>query len=265
MVDAYAELDFLTRSRNRVRVLRLLATGEYTAHELVESTDISKTTVDRVLDAFTERGWVVETGEEYTTTRFGDMLADDYDRFVESMDVACRLGPYRELLPVDEMDFDIRLLTEAKVTDPDRLDTLQSVDRWVQLIRGSDHVRFLANTANEQIVRVMHEQVVSHGTVHESVFTPELFEYMRRRPELCALHREMIRAGAAFYRTPEATERPWFLAVYDDLVGMGGFDESGTIRTGFESEAAPVLDWAERTFESARNDATRLTVDDFSG
>jgi predicted transcriptional regulator len=265
MVDAHGELDFLTRSENRVTVLGLLATRPYDERELVETTEISRTTIGRILEAFSERGWIKATDGGYTTTRFGDLLAADYERFRESMELARRLAPYRHLLPVEEMDFDLRLLTEAKVTDPDRLDTLQSVDRWAELIRQSDHVRFLANTANELIVRIMHEQVVENDTRHETVFTPDLFEYVRSRTELREMFREMMQAGASFYRAAEGTELSWFLAVYDDRVGVGGFDDSGTIQTGFEAEATPVLEWAEDTFESYRSRGTPLTVDDFSG
>jgi predicted transcriptional regulator len=263
MVDAHAELDFLIRSENRVTVLSLLARRRYSERELVETTEMSKTTVNRILEDFTERGWIEEADEAYTTTRFGDVLADDYERFRESMDLASRLGPYRHLLPMEEMGFDLRLLTDAKVTDPDRLDTLQSVDRWTELIRQADRVRFLANTANEPIIRTTRNAIVEDDTAHESVFTPALYDYIRKRPGLCEMFREMLREGASFYRAADGTDMPWFIALYDDLVGVGGFDESGTVQTGFESDAEPVFEWAEGTFESHRVDATPLTVEDF--
>jgi predicted transcriptional regulator len=263
MVDAHAELDFLIRSENRVTVLSLLATRPHSERELVETTEMSKTTVNRILGDFTDRGWIDEAEGAYTTTRFGDLLADDYERFRESMDLACRLGPYRHLLPMEKMDFDIRLLTDAKITDPDRLDTLQSVDRWTELIRQADRVRFLANTANEPIIRTTRNAIVEDDTAHESVFTPALYDYIRKRPGLCEMFREMLREGARFYRAVEGTEIPWFIALYDDLVGVGGFDESGTIQTGFEADAEPIFQWAEGTFESYRDEATRLTVEDF--
>lgn len=266
MVDAHAELEFLVRSENRVAVLGLLATRPHTERELVETTTMSATTVGRILSDFAERGWIEDAASDgaYATTRFGDLLAADYERFRESMDLAARLGPHRDLLPTEEMDFDLRVLTGATVTDPDRLDTLQSVDRWAELLRGADRVRFLANTGNELIIRITREEVVDGELAHEAVFTPELYEYVLSRPELCEMHREMIRAGAAFYRAAEGTDVPWFLALYDDLVGVGGFDESGTVRTGFESDADPVLRWAEEAFESRRDDATRLDADDFA-
>lgn len=264
MVDPHAELDFLIRSENRVTVLELLATRPCTERELAETTEMSETTVGRILMDFIERGWIEEADGTYTTTRFGDLLADDYERFHESMDLAARLGPHRDLLPFEEMDFDLRLLTEAKVTDPDRLDTLQSVDRWAELIRQSDHVRFLANTANELIIRITRDEVVENDMTHTSIFTPSLYDYVANRPELSEMHREMIREGGSFYRAPDGTDNSWFLALYDDLVGIGGFDESGTIQTGFESNADPIFQWAEETFESYRAEATRLAVDDFS-
>jgi len=263
MVDAHSELEFLVRSENRVTVLELLAARPHTERELAEATDISDTTVGRVLDGFSERGWIEATDDGYATTRFGDLLAADYDRFRESMELSRRLARHRHLLPMAEIDFDLRLLNDAKVTDPDRLDTLQSVDRWAELMRRSERVRFLANTANELIIRIMHEQIVEDDTAHETIFTPDLFEYVRSHPDLCEMFREMSREGARFYRAAEGTEQSWFLAIYDDLVGVGGFDESGTIQTGFEATAPPIREWAEETFEAYRSDATPLTIDDF--
>jgi len=264
MVDPHAELDFLIRSENRVTILELLATNPSSERGLSESTEMSETTVRRILEDFNERGWIEETEGMYTTTQFGDLLAEDYERFHDSMDLASRLGPHRDLLPIEEMDFDLRLLTKAKVTDPDRLDTLQSVDRWAELIRQSDHVRFLANTANELIIRITRDEIVENDMRHTSIFTPSLYDYITEYPELSEMHREMLRAGANFYRAPAGTDNSWFLALYDDLVGIGGFDESGTIQTGFEANADPAFQWAKETFESCRANASQLTVEDFS-
>jgi predicted transcriptional regulator len=120
MVDAFEAISFLTRSENRVAVLTCLAGGAYTERELVTETGVSDVTAGRILEDFTERGWVTETDDGYRTTRLGGLLAEDYGRLHDSMDLACRLGPAQGLLPTEEMDFDLRRLTEAKVTRSER-------------------------------------------------------------------------------------------------------------------------------------------------
>lgn len=62
------------------------------------------------------------------------------------------------------------------------------------------------------------------------------------------------------YRSSDP-ELPTGIALYDDLVGIGGFDESGSLQAVIESRADPVVEWLRSTYEAARSDATPLTPD----
>lgn len=265
MVNAFKQISFLTRSENRVTILRTLGGGPYTERELVAETGVSDVTVKRVLEDFTERGWVVETDDGYTTTRLGDLLAEDYARFRESMDLACRLGPVRDLLPLEAMEFDLRHLTDGRVSDPDTLDSIQAVDRRTQLLRRSDRVigTGTAHDATTLVAEPFREAVVEEDLEFQVVVSKAYYERARSRAELREPLRDILRAGGEMYL---ASERVFSasVALFDDLATITGYDDSGDIAVGIESRADPVREWVRATYEGYCSTATPLSVDDFA-
>lgn len=266
MVDPFGEISFLTRSENRVTVLETLAEAAHTERELVEATGISDVTVGRVLDDFEERGWIRETDGGYRTTKEGDLLAGDYRRLADSMNVAARIGPVREYLPVEEMDFDFRHLADARISDPETFAPLRAVDRWKRLIRDSDRVVGVApvTSATTVVAEPFHEEVVENGMAFEVVVSTEYYETAGARPELRRLLREQLRAGMEMFLADEADEPLPFVATFDDLAAISGYDEAGTLRVGIETHADPVHEWIHDTYRTYRDGGRRLTVEDFA-
>jgi len=129
MVDPFGEISFLTRSENRVRVLMALADKPRTERRLVDETGISDVTAGRIIEDFADRGWIREDDGTYRMSTVGELVADDYRRLEDSMDLACRLAPVLEYLPLEEMDFEFRHLTDARVSDPERFEPIRAVDR----------------------------------------------------------------------------------------------------------------------------------------
>lgn len=265
MADPFEEISFLTRSENRVEVLDTLSQGAYTERELVEETGISDVTVGRIIDDFLDRGWLRETQEGYETTRFGDLLAEDYARLSESMDLACRLAPVRDALPIDEMGFDLRHLTDARVPDPETFDSLQSLDRWVQRLRESDSFLGIAaeSQASVAVGRPYRDEVVENEMEFGVVISQAYYEEVNSNPELVGYLREIIEAGGDFYLASEVEDFGFSLAAYDEKAGIVGFDDAGDVRARIETQAEPVREWVCDTYESYREDATRLAPEDF--
>lgn len=266
MVDAFGAVSFLTRSENRVTVLRTLGDGPFTERELVDETGVSRVTVGRVLDDFQERGWAVETDDGYRRTRLGDVLAEDYSRLHESMDLACRLGPVRELLPTEEMPFDLRLLGDGLVSDPETFDALGAVDRWKQLVRQSDRVVGTAGspTAKTAIAEPFHDAIVDSGVTFEAVVSAGYVETATADADRRRLAREVVEAGAGLYLAEDIDDFSTELAAFDDLATMTAYDEAGNLRAGIETPADPVREWILDTHERLREDARRLTPADFA-
>jgi len=267
MVDAFDEISFLTRSANRVEVLSVVAKGTYTERELVTETGISDVTVGRILEDFTERGWVVpaEDGDGYRASPVGELLAADYRQFESSMDTAARLGPVLDILPLETMDFDLRLLAEGRVSDPESFDPLTAVDRWKQLLRRAD--RFVgtapAATATTVVTEPFHEAVTEHGLDFSAVVSPAYYEAVTERAETRRHVREEIEAGADMWLADIEGDFTVSVAAFDDVATVTGYDDVGKVQVGIESRADPILEWVVDRFESFRADATRLEPADF--
>lgn len=263
MAAPFENINFLTRSENRVEVLATLAEAARTERELVEATGISDVTAGRILEDFVDRGWAREVDGGYETTSLGEMLSDDYERLEASMHVACRLGPTLEYLPVDAMEFDFRHLTDARLSNPDRHDVLRAVDRWMTLVHDADHVRALSSMSVATVAEALNEAVLEDGMRYEAVYDDAALDGIRSRPDLAGLHREMADAGADLYHADGGMTVPNSVALFDDLVGIAGFDDSGALRVGIESQSAAVREWARDTFADRRNGATLLAPEDF--
>lgn len=262
MVEPFQEVNFLIRSESRVEVLSALADRPQTARELVDKIGISETTVNRTLDKLSQRGWVREASTGYETTTLGDMIAADYQRLQESVTIGARLGPEIELLPVEQMDFDLRHLTEARMTDPEERDVLRIIDRWMELIARSNRVRTLVRDTGKVAAETV-STACSEGLDFEGVLPPRHLVHVRRTPALRDAYREIVKSGGDLYVASEDPSKPYSVATFDGLCAIAGFDESGSIKVGIETRSEPVREWVERTYESHLKTAEPLSRDDF--
>lgn len=259
MVDAYQELQFITGSENRVEILAALGAGTYTEEQLIEATDSSKMTVRRGVEAFLERGWARETDAGYTTTTVGSFLLAEYERFFEAVDIAFRVGSASEYLPVDRMDFDFDCLRNARIRVPPDFDSMREYDRVFEHVERADHLVAIADFPAERLTEAVLEEVEA-GMRYEVVYGPTLVGAIRESESFRATARELLAHDVDVYwsSTPDL---PTGVALYDDLVGIGGFDESGSLQAVVESRADPVVEWFRSIYEAARSDATPLTPD----
>ena len=58
MTTALDDIDWLTRSENRVQAPDLLAEQPRTRAELLEAVDVSRVTFNRMREALEEKGWI---------------------------------------------------------------------------------------------------------------------------------------------------------------------------------------------------------------
>lgn len=97
MTEPLDDIEFLSRSINRVTVLEELSSYPQTRARLEASTDVSKVTIGRILDDFLDRGWIVKTGDTYQTTPIGEVIATDFSQLRTTVETAQKLrsiAPY---------------------------------------------------------------------------------------------------------------------------------------------------------------------------
>lgn len=264
MVEPFEEVNFLIRSKNRVKILITLAAASHSERELVGQTDISDVTVSRCLDKFRDRGWVRETDGGYETTAVGTLIAEDYTRLEESVDVAARIGPDIDLLPTRQMNFDLRYLKEARITDPDGREALRVLDRWMELIYESDHIRTLVHVTGEVAAETVIDALEEGDLRFEAVIPPHHLRDVKETTALRESYRGIIEAGGDLSVAAEDPEKPYSVAIYDDLVAIAGFDSTGAIKIGIESRADPVRNWVKRTYTTYADDARPLTPENLT-
>lgn len=262
MARPFEEINFLTRSENRVTLLETLAGGVHTERELIERTGISKVTVNRALDAFLERGWVREDASGYTATRVGEMVAADYGRLEQSMDVARRLGPVIDLLPVERMDFDLRILADATISDPENYDVLQTVDRWITLIRTCDRLDVFAYRSGRIVAEPIYEEISAGSLEMEAILAPSELERIRADPATREIKQEILDAGATYYVAAEEPYKPYSLGMFGDVAAMSGWNEDSKPQVHVETRADPVVEWLRDEYETVKADAELLTAAD---
>jgi len=261
--DALADVDYLSRSANRVAILDALAKGPATRRALAERTGVSRATLDRIVNEFEERGWAERrTDGEYAATAAGAHVVREFRPFVESVAAVNRLGEAVGWLPTDELDVGLHEFSDATVRRPANDDPVEAVEYMTDLLRESDEFRTLNHLLPPGMFeRTLHDQVVGGALTVEAVTTREVVEHFERSPDRRERWRDVVEAGGAvFYRDPPI---PCNLMIFDGIVlikrsDTGPIDDSYGVP--IVSENGSVLSWAHDLVDRYRDDAVRVDV-----
>jgi predicted transcriptional regulator len=142
MVESHvrSDLGLLVESPTAETVLTVLAEGSQTRSALAERDDVGADALDDALAGLTERGWVVREAETYRTTRVGSLVAAQYETLAETASLATRLGDVAELIPVEELNVDLRQFGGADVVRPTADDPDAPQTAVAARIREADRV-----------------------------------------------------------------------------------------------------------------------------
>lgn len=264
MVEPFQEVGFLTRSKNRVTLLKTLAEEAYTIPELIRETGISEVTIKRATDEFHQRGWIAKSEAGYTVTPVGELVVADYAAFSETMSVACHVGPVIDLLPVEQMDFDLRQLSEATITDPDNSDVLEIVDRWITLIREADRLEVFAYRTGRIVAEPIYEELEAGNLELEAVIPPSELERIRSDPTVREFKRKIIEAGGEYHVAAQDQSKPYSIGLFDDLAGIAGWGDDSKPRVHVESRSDPIVEWVRSRYERAKRNGRPLTVEELT-
>lgn len=248
------DVALLTRSRNRIRILEeFVDHGERHRDELRSASDVTRTTLNRNLDALEEAGWVRSDGLTYRLTPCGELVAEAVIDLVETTHVANQLQDALRWLPVSALDLDLRHLGDAEVWVPEPGDPYAMVNHHVRTIRSMERCRALLHVTGLHATEAGHEAVVEGGADAELVVTPAVAETLTGKPEYEALLDEMRATGRCDLLVYDG-DVPFSLAVFDGTVQLLA-DEDGEPRALVESDADAVRTWAVDCYETYRQEA----------
>ncbi|MFC7044949.1 helix-turn-helix transcriptional regulator [Halobacteriaceae archaeon GCM10025711] len=206
MTPALDDIRFLSDSEHRVIALEELAAGPRTQADLRAATGSSSATVSRLLRSFGERRWIVKDRNEYVLTPLGRFVAEEFDRVYRRMQLADELRDVVEHLPVEEFDFDLRHLENARITRPTRTDTIAPIRREVELMTHcTDRFQMLV-TAVDQLATQEVAALACEIPVFEGIYTLDALDTVRADAAMREDLDEYMRAGARSTST-RATRR----------------------------------------------------------
>jgi predicted transcriptional regulator len=263
---ALADVAYLSRSANRVCILETLADGPYTRRELMEATEISRTTLGRILNELAERGWAERTTDaEYVATRTGEHVATSFAPLVDAMATIRSLREATAWLPMSVHDVGLEAFRDATVHRPDPNAPLSFARELVERIEGAETFRTLTYLAPPQgnVAEVMHERIRTGELRSEFVLAGGLTEHLISDPERRKRWSDSLKAGAVAYRYEGYI--PSNLFVIDGTVLIVNTDTEKGPPGGFiESDDARVFDWADDLMASHREASERLDTGTFA-
>jgi predicted transcriptional regulator len=265
--DALADVDYLSRSDNRVTLLDALAEGATTRRALAEETGVTRATLDRIVTEFEERGWAERTADgEYVATAAGRHVVREFRPFVESVAAVDNLGVAVEWLPTDDLDIGLDAFSDARVRQPKNDDPMETVEFVTDLTRGAGTFRSLTHLFPPGLfARVMHEEVLAGDLTVEAVATTAVVEHIRTSEDRRERWRDVLADDATLSRCDPPI--PCNLMVFDDTVLIKRSD-AGPIDDAYGvpivSENDEVRAWADDLIDEYRAAATPVDPESFA-
>lgn len=254
---ALEEIEFLSRSPNRVAVLAALTDGPRERYDVEESTGVSRATLGRILEDFEERGWVREDQREYEATQLGAYVAEEFTDLLARFGPVPALNEVAEWFPEEGFEFNLGCLADAEVVTPTRANALAPTTSIASHLREADHARILTYSVIPAATEACHHGTVEGDLEFEMVFAEGTFDVIGDNPHLVEQTQEILETGRAevhyYHGDIDST-----VIVADDLVLLCLSGGEGAPRAVIETENPTVQSWAESRFESYRDEAEQL-------
>lgn len=256
------ETDNLIRTVRRSPLLVALSEGPLDRRDIEVRLGVSKPTVHRATRALMELGYVERDDGVFRLTRSGRVVAEAVVTFRRTATAAERLAPFLRTVDGDadpEFRVAVEAFADAVVTRSEPGHPYRPLNRFMELLDATDRLRgFDTTTVAPGNVDVIQERIVG-GMDTEILYPPSVVEGILENDPDAA--REAVESGNLVLWLAESL--PCGLALFDDRVGLGGYDAgTGTLSVFVDTDDPEAYAWGERTFERYRAAATPLTATD---
>jgi predicted transcriptional regulator len=256
--DALGDIAYISRSKNRAWILATLATERYTRRELGEATGVSRTTLDRIVNEFEERGWITRTTDgDYAATPIGERIATESTRFVGAIQAIRVLGDAVAWLPNDELTIGLQHFREATVLRPEPNASSAPSTHAIELMREATEFACLVNIAPSLgFENAMVVGVVDGCLSTKHIITDGELTVLRQNADRVSRWQTYIEAGANLYCYDGHI--PCNVLVIDETVLV--LDRQPKAIEAIKSTNTVVRSWAHEMIDDYQEDAERLTT-----
>jgi hypothetical protein len=176
-------------------------------------------------------------------------------RFEANVRTAHRLTPLLECICDDHREFVVEPFVDATVTVAAPDNPYQPVERFLALVRESGTFRGFNTTHMAPLVLGEFHQQVFEETETEIIYLPGIVATLfETYPEQAST---AIDRGHLTLRTRD--DLPYGLALFDDRIVIGGYDEvTGLMQVFVDTDATIAREWAERVYAAIKADSDLL-------
>lgn len=257
--DVTRDLQCLTGSRHRARILDELSGEPLRPTDLCDRVDVTRTTIQRILAEFHERTWVEKRDGQYRATITGQRINEQYQALETTVRRADRISPLATHLSGFDAQLPPAAFETGTITAASDQEPLAAVDRIVEWLEESEgmHIRtttpIVARSFNETVARLLEsgtisvEMIIDRGVLERSA---EQFEGALERGQV----NQKVSVSVAQSPLTDG------VMVREDSAGIAAYDETNNVRAVLESDDEAVVSWAEEQFEAIKSRSRPLVA-----
>jgi len=215
--------------------------------------DVSRSTAHRVLREFESTGVLVRQNGEYHLTAFGEVVASETGRAMETIGAAERLSPLLDTLNRADDGFDLSAFRSAAVTRPAPDDPYRPVRTFLSPAQNAERIREFDPTVPEPAYQRALSERVGGDLTASILYPPSVVEHLEAADGTVLDH---ARSGECF--DVRVADVPTFrLVLGDERVYVGGYDDDVThLQLVADTSDDGAVEWASGYFDAQWERAT---------
>jgi len=245
--------------RKRADILGSLRDEAVGKPVLVERLGVSRSTVDRAVDALVGIGLVRRVDGEYHVTIQGRMALDIHEEYVESTDALGEVAPVLDALPTGA-PFSRSMVETGTVRLADPHAPESAITEALDALESAKRLRVLSPVIKSGYVRPVREQVVERSLDVDLVIGQEARESLVALAEVTDAVEDLVESPSfTLYRTDR--DLPFLLYLLlsgeNDVAGVTVHEEGGIVGSVTTGDGAAVS-WARGLYEEVVSDAEEV-------
>jgi len=249
-----SDIEFLSRSMNRLRILVELAKAPQSQADLQRELDIPRTTLRRNLIQLADRQWIEERTSEnvYSILPPGELVTEGFHELLRDADTADRLASFMERYP-ESIPLDTETLADCTITCCRTENPYAPTIRFDTLLGETDGFRVLLPIINPTYIDTVETGVLDEHE-QELIVPTDAIETITS--EYASVLDAFDQANTARLFVSDDVPRVG-VGLMDDTVAVVTYSRNRRMHSLLEADRdqEAVVEWAERHYDSYRRTA----------